>query len=132
MACALQATQRFLFCFGDETFPRSWFSFIKPASHCAIIKESEGSQLVVQSDEICSDYFPPIVSVPLPDRRTKSNIGNRKLPPIVGPKSDMADYRRLPPIIIFPDTSSPTARFVIRFSIRPSDPPISRAMGRRL
>ena len=27
---------------------------------------------------------------------------NRKLPSIVGPKSDMADYRRLPPIIIFP------------------------------
>ena len=57
---------------------------------------------MVRSDEICSDYFSPIVSVPLPDRRTKSHIGNRKLPPIVGPKSDMADYRRLPPIIISP------------------------------
>ena len=43
-----------------------------------------------------------IVSIPLPDRRTKSHIGKRKLPPIVGPKSDMADYRRLHPIIIFP------------------------------
>ena len=30
------------------------------------------------------------------------------------------------------DASSPTARIFIRFSIRPSDPPISRAMGRRL
>ena len=28
--------------------------------------------------------------------------------------------------------SSDTARFFIRFSIRPSDPPISRVMGRRL
>ena len=33
---------------------------------------------------------------------TKSHIGNRKLPPIVRPKSDMADYCRLPPISIFP------------------------------
>ena len=74
---------------------------LKPASHWAIITESDGPQSVIQSDEICSDYFPPIVSVPLPDRRTKSNIGNRKLPLIVGPKSDMADYHRLPPIIIF-------------------------------
>ena len=67
-----------------------------------IIKESEGPQSVVRSDEICFDYFPPIVSIPLPDRRTKSHIGNRKLPPIVGPKSAMADYHRLPPIILFP------------------------------
>ena len=37
--------------------------------------------------------------------------GNRKIHPIVGPKSDIADYRRLPPIIIPPDASSPTARF---------------------
>ena len=74
---------------------------VKPASHWPIIKETEGPQSVVRSDEICSDYFPPIVSIPLPDRRTKSHICNRKLPPIVGPKSDMADYRRLPPIIIF-------------------------------
>ena len=66
-----------------------------------IVKESEGPLSVVRTDEICSDYFPPIVSIPLPDRRTKSHIGNRKLPPIVGPKSDMADYHRLPPIIIF-------------------------------
>ena len=28
--------------------------------------------------------------------------GDLKLPPIIRPKSDMADYRRLPPIIIFP------------------------------
>ena len=55
-----------------------------------------------RSDKICSDYFPPIVSIPLPDRRTKSHIGYRKLPPIVGPKSDMADYRRLHPIFISP------------------------------
>ena len=75
---------------------------IKPASHWPIIKESEGPQSVVRSDEICSDYFPLIVSIPLPDRRTKSHIANRKLPPIVGPKSDMADYCRLPPINIFP------------------------------
>ena len=56
---------------------------------------------MVRSDEICYYYFPPIVSIPLPDRQTKSRSANRKLPPIVGPKSDMADYRRLPPIIIF-------------------------------
>ena len=75
---------------------------VKPASHWPIIKESEAPQSVVRLDEICSDYFPPIVSISLPDRRTKSHIGNRKLSPIVGPKSDMADYRRFPPIIIFP------------------------------
>ena len=40
-----------------------------------------------------------------------------------------ADYLRL---LFFPDASSPTTRFFIRFSIQPSDPPISRAMGRRL
>ena len=74
---------------------------IKPASHWPSIKESEGPQSVVRSDEICSDYFPPIVSIPLPDRQTKSHICNRKLPPIVGPKSDMTDYSRLTPIIIF-------------------------------
>ena len=77
-------------------------SSLKPASHWPVIKESGGPQSVVRSDEICSDYFPPIILIPLPDRRTKSHVGNRKLPPIVGPKSDMADYRWLPLIIIFP------------------------------
>ena len=67
---------------------------LKPASHWL--------QLVVRLDEIYSDYFPPIVFIPLPDRRTKTHIGSRKLPPIVGPKSDMADYHWLPPIITFP------------------------------
>ena len=56
-------------------------------------KRIGGSAVGGSSDEICSDYFPPIVSIPLPDRQTKSYSGNRKLPPIVGPKSDMADYR---------------------------------------
>ena len=51
--------------------------------------------------------------------RTKSHRGNRKLPPIVGPKYDMADYCRLPPIIIYP-------QFFIRF---PPDPPILRSVG---
>ena len=51
--------------------------------------------------------FAPIISLRslrshCPTVGTKSHIGNRKLPPIVGPKSDMADYCRLPPIIIFP------------------------------
>ena len=56
---------------------------------------------MVPSDDIFSDYFPPIVSIPQPDYRITSHIANRKLPPIVGPKSDTADYRRLPPISIF-------------------------------
>ena len=47
---------------------------------------------------ICSDYFSSNPFSP----SVKSHIGNRKLSPIVGSKSDMADYRRLPPIIIFP------------------------------
>ena len=96
-----------------------FYDHIKSASHWPIIKESGSPQSVVRLDEICSNYFPPIFSIPLPDRRTKSHIGNQKLPPIVGPKSDMADYRQLPPIIIFPDASSPTARFYIWFFIRP-------------
>ena len=48
--------------------------------------------------------IPPIISIPLPDRPTKSHSGNQKLPPIIGPKSVMSDYRRSPPIIIFPPT----------------------------
>ena len=39
---------------------------IKPASHCPIISESEGTQSVVQSDEICSDCFGPIVLIRCP------------------------------------------------------------------
>ena len=104
----------------------------KPASHWPIIKESEGSQSMVRSDEICSDYF---------HRSFRSHC------PTVGPNLTLAienylrssdqsltwqttaDYLRL---LFPPDASSPTARFFIRFFIRPSDPPISRAMGRRL
>ena len=72
-----------------------------------------GSAVGGRSDKICSDYFPPIVSIPLPDRWTKSHIGNRKLPPIVGPKSDMADYRRLHPIIISPRHKSSYCNYPI-------------------
>ena len=95
---------------------------LRPASHWPIIKESEGPQSVVRSDEICSEYFPPMVSIPLPDCRTKSHIGNLKLPPIVGPKSDMADYRRLLFSPRLPDFSSD-------FS---SDPPILRSNRLRI
>ena len=72
------------------------------------IKESESPQSAVRSVEICSEYFPPIVLIPLSDCRTKYLIDSEKLPPIVGPKSDTTDYRRLPPIIISPDASSPS------------------------
>ena len=49
--------------------------------------------------------------------------GNRKLPPIVGPKSDMADYRRL----LFPPTQVlPLPDFSSDF---PSDPTILRSVG---
>ena len=30
---------------------------LKPASHCPIKAESEGTQSVVKLDEICSDHF---------------------------------------------------------------------------
>ena len=109
----------------------SWFHYfwhlLKPASHWPIIKESEGPQSVVRSDEICSDYFPPIVSIPLPDRRTKSHIGNQKLHPIVRPKSDMADYRRFTSDYYFPPTQVlPLPDFSSDFS---SDPPILPSVG---
>ena len=84
---------------------------VKPASHWPIIKESERTQSVVWSDKIFSDYFPMIVSILLPDHRTKSHSGNRKLPPIVGPKCDMADCCRLPPIIIPPSPPPPRCMF---------------------
>ena len=42
-------------------------SFFVPASHCLIITESEGTHLVVKSDEIFSDCFCLIVSMPLPE-----------------------------------------------------------------
>ena len=59
---------------------------LKPASHGPIIKESEDPQSAVRSDEICSDYFPPIVSIPLPDCQAKFLNDSDELPPIVGPK----------------------------------------------
>ena len=37
---------------------------LKLGSHCPIITESEGVQLVVQSDKICSDFFGPIKKQP--------------------------------------------------------------------
>ena len=46
-------------------------STLKPASHRPIIKESEGTQSVVQSNGICSDWFGQIVPIPLPDYRAK-------------------------------------------------------------
>ena len=105
---------------------------VKPASHWPIIKESERTQSVVWSDKIFSDYFPMIVSILLPDHRTKSHSGNRKLPPIVGPKCDMADCRRLPPIIIPPPPPMLVLSAPAFSSDFLSDPLISWAMGRRL
>ena len=58
---------------------------LKPASHCLIITESEGTQSVVQSDEICFDCFGLIVSIPLPDCWAKFLSDSEKLPFIVQP-----------------------------------------------
>ena len=44
---------------------------LKPASRCPIMTESEGTQSVDKSDEIFSDCFCPIISIPLPDCRSK-------------------------------------------------------------
>ena len=49
----------------ENTTMRNQQCSLKPASHWPIIKDSEGPQSVVRSDEICSDYFPPIVSIQL-------------------------------------------------------------------
>ena len=49
-----------------------------------IIKVSVTEEYV-EYDEIWSDCFGPIVSIPLPDGRAKFFIGSEKLPPIVGP-----------------------------------------------
>ena len=50
-----------------------------------IITVSEGTQSVVQSGEICSDCFGPIVSIPLPDYRAKFISDSEKSPPILRP-----------------------------------------------
>ena len=89
---------------------------VENASHYPIKTESEGTPSVIQSDEIYSDYFGLIVSIPLPDCRAKSPP-----PPYRPTESDMSDYRRSPPIIITPPPSMqvhPLARFHIRFSTR--------------
>ena len=62
------------------------------ASHCPIITESEGTQSVVQSFEICSDCFGLIVPIPLPDCRA-TFFSNEKLPMIVGPAFNLIFYQ---------------------------------------
>ena len=58
--------------------------------------------------------------------KNKARKTNRKLPLIVGPKSDMADYRRLPPDYYFPPTQVlPLPDFSSDFL---SDPPILRSV----
>ena len=66
----------------SPTSKLGYLSF-KLFSHCWIITESEDTQSVVQSDEICSDCFSPIVSIPLPDCLNKFFNDSEKLPPIV-------------------------------------------------
>ena len=50
------------------------YLLVKPASHCPIITESEGTQ----SAEICSDCFGRIVSIALPDCPAKSFSDSEK------------------------------------------------------
>ena len=47
-----------------------YFDNLKAGVPLSNLKESEGPQSAVQFVEICSNYFPPIVLVPLPDCRT--------------------------------------------------------------
>ena len=54
---------------------------LKPASHCLIKTESEGTQSGVKSDEICFDYFGTFVSIPLPDSQAKFLSDAEKLFP---------------------------------------------------
>ena len=101
---------------------------LNPASHCPIIKESEDTQSVVQSDEICSDCFGRIVSIPPPNCWAKFLNDSEKLPPIVG--KSLTHHRQSPPIVIFPQRMfSHWPDFSSDF---PPDRPIPRAMGRRL
>ena len=68
---------------------------------------SDGTQSVVQSDEICSDCFGLIVSIPLPDCWAKFLSDSEKLPFIVQPSltcQHSADHLRL---LFYPDASCP-------------------------
>ena len=57
------------------------------------------------ADEIHSDCCGPIVSVPLRDSQTDGRaefLGDIKKYPRSPTKSDMSDYHRFPPVIIYP------------------------------
>ena len=88
-----------------------------------------GPQSAVQSDEIWSDWVGPIVSIPLPDSRSEGRTkftSYNELPLIVWPcltRQTTADH---PWLLLF------SHKFYIRFFIRPSEPPIHRATGRRV
>ena len=57
-------------------------------------------QSMVQSDEICSDYFGPIVSIQLSGQISQWQWENTPDHPT---ESDMSDYHRSPPINISPN-----------------------------
>ena len=76
----------------------SYLSLVKPASHCPMITESEGTQAVVQSDEICSNCFGPIVLIPLPDRWAIF-LNDWKITPDHRTESDLSDYCPSSPIM---------------------------------
>ena len=92
---------------------------LKPVSHYPIT-ESEGTQSVVQSDEICSNCFGPFVSIPLLDCWVKSLCDSKDLPPIVRPSLTCqtilpinSDYYFVPTQVL------PLARFYIWFYTGP-------------
>ena len=99
------------------------FDLVKLASHCWIITESEGTQSVVQSVDICSDCFGPIISIPLLDCRAKF-LWLKNYPWLL----DQVWHFRLPPTTCDYYFSLmqvlPLAWFFIQFFY---DPPIQRA-----
>ena len=99
------------------------YKSLRLASHFPIIPESEGNLSVVQSDEICSDCFGPIVWTPLLDSRAKFISDSEKLPPIIGLTCQpTANHLRL---LFFPDANSPTGPIlhpIIHPTVRSFDP----------
>ena len=98
---------------------------VKPASRWPIIKES-----AIWSDEICFDYFPRIVSIPLPDRLTHLKVAIEnylRLSDVSQTCQTTADHLWL---LFSPQhTFSRWHDFSSNF---PPDPLISQAMGRWL
>ena len=98
-------------CFkGRQCFSRPLFerNYMHGSISIENISFSRNCDIKITNAKSTTDASTWVIFISTNNRNNLS--GNRKLPPIVGAKSNMSDYRRSPPIIIHP-TPTPRHKF---------------------